>query len=100
MMSCILTLGFVICKLKVFLSAVYLLLQSLAEFELRAVRYEIKSPRCHELCVIKPPHDTLTFTFRSEQEAQEWATVMISSLREAHRGQSSLSVKFRLFLIY
>ncbi|XP_027014782.1 ranBP-type and C3HC4-type zinc finger-containing protein 1 isoform X2 [Tachysurus fulvidraco] len=58
---------------------------SLAEFELRAVRYEIKSPRCHELCVIKPPHDTLVFTFRSEQEAQEWATVMISSLREAHR---------------
>ncbi|XP_060769852.1 ranBP-type and C3HC4-type zinc finger-containing protein 1 isoform X3 [Neoarius graeffei] len=60
-------------------------IMSLAEFELRAVRYEIKSPRCHELCVIKPPHDTLTFTFRSEQEAQEWATVMISSLREAHR---------------
>ncbi|KAF5892323.1 ranBP-type and C3HC4-type zinc finger-containing protein 1-like, partial [Clarias magur] len=58
---------------------------SLAEFELRAVKYEIKSPRCHELCVIKPPHDTLTFTFRSEQEAQEWATVMVSSLREAHR---------------
>ncbi|KAI5622207.1 ranBP-type and C3HC4-type zinc finger-containing protein 1 [Silurus asotus] len=60
-------------------------IMSLAEFELCAVRYEIKSPRCHELCVIKPPHDTLTFTFRSEQEAQEWATVMISSLREAHR---------------
>ncbi|XP_016388315.1 ranBP-type and C3HC4-type zinc finger-containing protein 1-like [Sinocyclocheilus rhinocerous] len=35
--------------------------------------------------LIKPPHDCLTFTFRSEQEAQEWATVMMSSLRESHR---------------
>ncbi|KAG9274623.1 sharpin [Astyanax mexicanus] len=60
-------------------------IRSLAEFELHTVRYEIKSPRCHELCVIKPPHETYSFTFRSEQEAQEWATVMLSSLREAHR---------------
>ncbi|XP_062849469.1 ranBP-type and C3HC4-type zinc finger-containing protein 1 isoform X2 [Trichomycterus rosablanca] len=58
---------------------------TLAEFDLRSVRYEIKSPRCHELRVIKAPHDTLSFTFRSEQEAQEWATVVMSSLREAHR---------------
>ncbi|XP_076828334.1 ranBP-type and C3HC4-type zinc finger-containing protein 1 [Brachyhypopomus gauderio] len=58
---------------------------SLVEFDLRHVTYEISSPRCHELCVIKPPHDTFRFTFRSEQEAQEWATVMTSSLREAHR---------------
>ncbi|XP_072543358.1 ranBP-type and C3HC4-type zinc finger-containing protein 1 [Salminus brasiliensis] len=60
-------------------------IRSLAEFDLRTVRYEIKSPRCHELCVIKSPHETFSFTFRSEQEAQEWATVMLSSLREAHR---------------
>ncbi|XP_066536409.1 ranBP-type and C3HC4-type zinc finger-containing protein 1 [Hoplias malabaricus] len=58
---------------------------SVAEFDLRMVKYEIKSPRCHELSVTKPPHNTYSFTFRSEQEAQEWATVMLSSLREAHR---------------
>ncbi|RXN29282.1 ranBP-type and C3HC4-type zinc finger-containing 1-like protein [Labeo rohita] len=58
---------------------------SLAEFDLRSVKYEIKSARCHEMHLIKPPHDCLTFTFRSEQEAQEWATVMMSSLRESHR---------------
>ncbi|XP_073704206.1 ranBP-type and C3HC4-type zinc finger-containing protein 1 isoform X2 [Garra rufa] len=58
---------------------------SLAEFDLRTVKYEIKSARCHEMRLIKPPHDCLTFTFRSEQEAQEWSTVMMSSLRESHR---------------
>ncbi|KAK2901463.1 hypothetical protein Q8A67_009578 [Cirrhinus molitorella] len=58
---------------------------SLAEFDLRSVKYEIKSARCHEMRLIKPPHDCLTFTFRSEQEAQEWATIMMSSLRESHR---------------
>lgn len=63
---------------------------SLAEFDLRSVKYEITSARCHELHLIKPPHDSLTFTFRSEQEAQEWATVMMSSLREAHRVASIL----------
>ncbi|XP_059420172.1 ranBP-type and C3HC4-type zinc finger-containing protein 1 isoform X1 [Carassius carassius] len=58
---------------------------SLAEFDLRSVKYEVKSARCHEMRLSKPPHDCLTFTFRSEQEAQEWATVMMSSLRESHR---------------
>ncbi|XP_043085652.1 ranBP-type and C3HC4-type zinc finger-containing protein 1 [Puntigrus tetrazona] len=58
---------------------------SLAEFDLRSVKYEITSARCHEMRLVKPPHDCLTFTFRSEQEAQEWATVMMSSLRESHR---------------
>uniref|UniRef100_A0A9J7ZVL0 RanBP2-type domain-containing protein n=1 Tax=Cyprinus carpio carpio TaxID=630221 RepID=A0A9J7ZVL0_CYPCA len=61
---------------------------SLAEFDLRSVKYEIKSARSHEMRLNKPPHDCLTFTFRSEQEAQEWGTVMMSSLRESHRGQS------------
>lgn len=64
--------------------------QSLAEFDLRSVKYEIKSARSHEMRLNKPPHDCLTFTFRSEQEAQEWGTVMMSSLRESHRGQRSL----------
>ncbi|KTG44915.1 hypothetical protein cypCar_00020184 [Cyprinus carpio] len=58
---------------------------SLAEFDLRSVKYEIKSARSHEMRLNKPPHDCLTFTFRSEQEAQEWGTVMMSSLRESHR---------------
>ncbi|XP_012681751.2 ranBP-type and C3HC4-type zinc finger-containing protein 1 isoform X2 [Clupea harengus] len=57
----------------------------LAEFDLRTVKYEIKSPRCHELRLTTPPHDCLSFNFRSEQEAQEWATVVMSSLREAQR---------------
>ncbi|XP_062386403.1 ranBP-type and C3HC4-type zinc finger-containing protein 1-like isoform X1 [Sardina pilchardus] len=57
----------------------------LAEFDLRTVKYEIKSPRCHELRLTTPPHDCLSFKFRSEQEAQEWATVVMSSLREAQR---------------
>ncbi|XP_073704207.1 ranBP-type and C3HC4-type zinc finger-containing protein 1 isoform X3 [Garra rufa] len=65
---------------------------SLAEFDLRTVKYEIKSARCHEMRLIKPPHDCLTFTFRSEQEAQEWSTVMMSSLRESHREELCLEL--------
>lgn len=57
----------------------------LAEFDLRAVKYDLKSPRCHELRLTTRPHDCLSFKFRSEQEAQEWATVLMSSLREAQR---------------
>ncbi|KAL4631016.1 hypothetical protein GN956_G15260 [Arapaima gigas] len=62
---------------------------SIAEFDLRSVRYEVKSLRCHELCTVAPPHDRITFNFRCEKEAQEWATVMMSSLREAHRVADS-----------
>ncbi|KAG1960437.1 ranBP-type and C3HC4-type zinc finger-containing protein [Pimephales promelas] len=58
---------------------------SIAEFDLKTVRYEVKSPQCHELSLATPPHDRITFNFRCEQEAQEWATVVMSSLREAHR---------------
>ncbi|XP_060771438.1 ranBP-type and C3HC4-type zinc finger-containing protein 1 [Neoarius graeffei] len=58
---------------------------SIAEFDLRTVRYEVKTPRSHELILVAPPHDRITFNFRSEQEAQAWATVVMSSLREAHR---------------
>lgn len=58
---------------------------SIAEFDLRTVCYEVKSPQCHELSLATPPHDRITFNFRCEQEAQEWATVVMSSLREAHR---------------
>ncbi|XP_047424449.1 ranBP-type and C3HC4-type zinc finger-containing protein 1 isoform X2 [Mugil cephalus] len=58
---------------------------TIAEFDLRAVNYEVKSPKCHELSLVAPPRDRISFNFRCEQEAQEWATVLMSSLREAHR---------------
>ncbi|KAG5841986.1 ranBP-type and C3HC4-type zinc finger-containing protein 1-like isoform X3 [Anguilla anguilla] len=61
----------------------------IVEFDLRSVRYEVKSPRCHELCLDTPPHDRISFNFRCEKEAQEWATVVMSSLREAHRVADS-----------
>uniref|UniRef100_A0A3Q3NDQ6 RanBP-type and C3HC4-type zinc finger-containing protein 1 n=1 Tax=Mastacembelus armatus TaxID=205130 RepID=A0A3Q3NDQ6_9TELE len=63
---------------------------TIAVFDLRAVNYEVKSPKCHELSLAAPPHDRISFNFRCEQEAHNWATVVISSLREAHRGQSSI----------
>ncbi|CAN9506174.1 unnamed protein product [Ophioblennius macclurei] len=59
---------------------------TIAEFDLRTVNYEVKSPKCHELSLVAPPHDRISFNFRCEQEAQEWATVVMSSLREAHRA--------------
>lgn len=58
---------------------------TIAEFDLRTVNYEVKSPKCHELSLAAPPHDRISFNFRCEQEAQEWATVVMSSLREAQR---------------
>ncbi len=63
------------------------LLQAIAEFDLGTINYEVKSPKCHELSLLAPPHERISFNFRCEQEAQEWATVVLSSLREAHRGQ-------------
>ncbi|KAM3843136.1 ranBP-type and C3HC4-type zinc finger-containing protein 1-like [Diretmus argenteus] len=68
---------------------------SIAEFDLRAVNYEVKSPKCHELRLAAPPHDRISFNFRCEQEAQEWATVVMSSLREAHRA-----LRQQMFLEY
>ncbi|XP_053186595.1 ranBP-type and C3HC4-type zinc finger-containing protein 1-like [Scomber japonicus] len=57
----------------------------IAEFDLRSVHYEVKSPRCHEMRLAAPPHDCIRFNFRCDREAEEWATVVMSSLREAHR---------------
>lgn len=57
----------------------------IAEFDLRSVQYEVKSPRCHEMRLASPPHDCIRFNFRCDREAEEWATVVMSSLREAHR---------------
>ncbi|KAF3835975.1 hypothetical protein F7725_028533 [Dissostichus mawsoni] len=58
---------------------------TITEFDLRSVNYEVKSPKCHELSLAAPPHDRISFNFRCEVEAQEWATVVLSSLRETHR---------------
>lgn len=57
----------------------------IAEFDLRSVHYEVKSSRCHEMRLAAPPHDSIRFNFRCDREAEEWATVVMSSLREAHR---------------
>uniref|UniRef100_A0A3P9LA94 RanBP-type and C3HC4-type zinc finger-containing protein 1 n=1 Tax=Oryzias latipes TaxID=8090 RepID=A0A3P9LA94_ORYLA len=59
---------------------------TITEFDLKAVNYEVKSPKCHELVLAAPPHDRIRFNFRCEQEAEEWATVVMSSLKEAHRA--------------
>lgn len=58
---------------------------SIAEFDLRAIHYDVKSPKSHELSLATPPHERISFNFRCEREAQKWATVVMSSLREAHR---------------
>ncbi|XP_017283862.1 ranBP-type and C3HC4-type zinc finger-containing protein 1 [Kryptolebias marmoratus] len=58
---------------------------TIAEFDLRSVNYELKSPKCHELVLAAPPHDRISFNFRCEREAQEWATVLTSAMKEAHR---------------
>ncbi|XP_069013574.1 ranBP-type and C3HC4-type zinc finger-containing protein 1 isoform X1 [Embiotoca jacksoni] len=57
----------------------------IAEFDLRSVQYEVKSSRSHEMRLAAPPHDCIRFNFRCDREAEEWATVVMSSLREAHR---------------
>ncbi|CAG5896645.1 unnamed protein product [Menidia menidia] len=61
----------------------------IAEFDLRSVQYEVKSSRCHEMRLAAPPHDCIRFNFRCDREAEEWATVVMSSLREAHRVANS-----------
>uniref|UniRef100_A0A3B5MFV0 SHANK-associated RH domain interacting protein n=1 Tax=Xiphophorus couchianus TaxID=32473 RepID=A0A3B5MFV0_9TELE len=59
--------------------------QFIAEFDLRSVQYEVKSSRCHEMRLAASPHDCIRFNFRCDREAEAWSTVVISSLREAHR---------------
>lgn len=66
--------------------------QFIAEFDLRSVQYEVKSSRCHEMRLAAPPHDCISFNFRCDREAEEWATVVMSSLREAHRGEAAMSM--------
>uniref|UniRef100_A0A3Q2YX76 RanBP-type and C3HC4-type zinc finger-containing protein 1 n=1 Tax=Hippocampus comes TaxID=109280 RepID=A0A3Q2YX76_HIPCM len=66
---------------------------TIAKYDLRSVNYEVKTPKCHELSLSAPPHDRISFNFRCEQEAQQWATVMTTSLREAHRGHCPFSAR-------
>ncbi|XP_061522380.1 ranBP-type and C3HC4-type zinc finger-containing protein 1 [Phycodurus eques] len=58
---------------------------TIAEYNLTSVNYRVKAATCHELSLAAPPHDRISFNFGCEQEAQQWATVMMTSLREAHR---------------
>uniref|UniRef100_A0AAZ3P8X3 Uncharacterized protein n=1 Tax=Oncorhynchus tshawytscha TaxID=74940 RepID=A0AAZ3P8X3_ONCTS len=65
-----------------------------------SVQYEVKSPRLHENHLATPPHDCIRFNFCCDLEAEQWATVVMSSLREAHRGQrawQSFSILVCLF---
>uniref|UniRef100_A0A3B5B5V4 RanBP-type and C3HC4-type zinc finger-containing protein 1-like n=1 Tax=Stegastes partitus TaxID=144197 RepID=A0A3B5B5V4_9TELE len=66
--------------------------QFIEEFDLRSVQYEVKSSRCHEMRLAAPPHDCIRFNFRCDREAEEWATVVMSSLREAHREELCLEL--------
>uniref|UniRef100_A0AAZ3QED9 Uncharacterized protein n=1 Tax=Oncorhynchus tshawytscha TaxID=74940 RepID=A0AAZ3QED9_ONCTS len=63
----------------------------IAEFDLRSVQYEVKSPRLHENHLATPPHDCIRFNFCCDLEAEQWATVVMSSLREAHRVAANSS---------
>ncbi|XP_064791367.1 ranBP-type and C3HC4-type zinc finger-containing protein 1-like isoform X3 [Oncorhynchus masou masou] len=63
----------------------------IAEFDLRSVQYEVKSPRLHEIHLATPPHDCIRFNFCCDLEAEQWATVVMSSLREAHRVAANSS---------
>ncbi|KAJ8012166.1 hypothetical protein DPEC_G00065860 [Dallia pectoralis] len=63
----------------------------IAEFDLRSVEYEVTSPRLHEMRLVTPPHDCIRFNFRCDREAEQWATVVMSSLREAHRVAANRS---------
>lgn len=50
----------------------------IAEFDLRSVQYEVKSPCLHEMRLATPPHDCIRFNFRCDLEAEQWATVVMS----------------------
>ena len=91
--ACVLLLPqFLLPLLLSFMLSLPLFFQTIAEYDLKTVNYDVKSPKCHELSLASPPHERISFNFRCEQEAQEWATVMMSSLREAHKGRSPLSL--------
>ncbi|NXX35553.1 HOIL1 protein, partial [Nicator chloris] len=74
----------------------------LAEFDLRDVSYRVCGPASHELQLPAPGTEgtagtegtqgtqgtegTVALRFPEEREAQQWWTVLSSSLREARRG--------------
>ncbi|XP_057680874.1 ranBP-type and C3HC4-type zinc finger-containing protein 1 isoform X1 [Corythoichthys intestinalis] len=59
---------------------------TIAEYDLSSMNYDVKTPKCHELSLAAAPHDSISFNFRCEQEAQQWATVIMTSLAEAHKA--------------
>ncbi|NWV18161.1 HOIL1 protein, partial [Origma solitaria] len=74
----------------------------LAEFDLRNISYRVRSPTSHELELLpvgsgsagsgssgsgsSGSSGTVALRFPEEREAQQWWTVLSSSLREARRG--------------
>ncbi|NXB67706.1 HOIL1 protein, partial [Struthidea cinerea] len=83
----------------------------LAEFDLRDISYRVRGPTSHELEL--PPAGaagsgpsgpsgpsgspgspgTVSLRFPEEREAQQWWTVLSSSLREARRGGTGLGTR-------
>uniref|UniRef100_H3AS07 RanBP-type and C3HC4-type zinc finger-containing protein 1 n=1 Tax=Latimeria chalumnae TaxID=7897 RepID=H3AS07_LATCH len=64
--------------------------QTIVEFNLREIAYEVKNHTCHELIVLSRPEERMAFQFEDEREAQKWWTVLSSSLREAQKVRPGL----------
>ncbi|XP_064410058.1 ranBP-type and C3HC4-type zinc finger-containing protein 1 [Latimeria chalumnae] len=63
--------------------------QTIVEFNLREIAYEVKNHTCHELIVLSRPEERMAFQFEDEREAQKWWTVLSSSLREAQKAAAN-----------
>ncbi|MGH0147969.1 UNVERIFIED_CONTAM: hypothetical protein FKN15_040970 [Acipenser sinensis] len=61
---------------------------SIVEYNLRDIRYELKSSRCHKLALLGQPDERMTFNFKDEKEAQEWSTIITTSVREVQRDRN------------
>ncbi|MGH0132846.1 UNVERIFIED_CONTAM: hypothetical protein FKN15_050894 [Acipenser sinensis] len=64
---------------------------SIVEYNLRDIRYELKSSRCHELALLGQPDERMTFNLKDEKEAQEWSTIITTSVREVQRVAATSS---------
>ncbi|KAK1173892.1 ranBP-type and C3HC4-type zinc finger-containing protein 1-like isoform X1 [Acipenser oxyrinchus oxyrinchus] len=64
---------------------------SIVEYNLRDIRYELKSSLCHELALLGQPDERMTFNFKDEKEAQEWSTIITTSVREVQRVAATSS---------
>ncbi|XP_069477913.1 sharpin isoform X2 [Ambystoma mexicanum] len=60
--------------------------QTVAEFNLKDVCYQVKNPKCHTLTVLGQLGEPIIFNFEDEREAQKWWTVVSSSIREVQKA--------------